>query len=451
MNERDFYNESADDDFFREHLAEKGEFPRKRENWLKVAAILDQKQAKKRFWKWFWLVFFLASGNVWQAYCAFTPAQVALVPSLTQVIRDTIFQHDTIYTYIYSGFLKALKLGEPLIMLSKTNNSMNHFDENQNNEIINRMKPFSKDNQGVASNSLSFEKKTYSLQDWEINFQNAIHQNNHVGFSTNGKIINVKSDSLNTLMGAQAQKRFLETPLLENNRLKLLSITALSTELIDETIENLDKPAIRLLKKLPIRIKPIGIGIQQGISKWTAMPANVNLTHWQGLYSDFTFIKNLTFGLSMDYAQLSYKIFELPADGEPFRLPTAPTNVGTDFKLDYIEGAVNAWHLGFGLKYQLSIFPKWQPFLTSGYQLRAILPNKTEFEYTNQRTEDEKSVKIMNEGRTYDHWWFAGVGCSVPIYETWQLQMSAKYIYDNHHGNRALHYGLLQAGLFYRF
>jgi hypothetical protein len=181
------------------------------------------------------------------------------------------------------------------------------------------------------------------------------------------------------------------------------------------------------------------------------MPANVNFAHWQGLYSDFTFIKNLTIGLSMDYTQLSYKIFELPADGEPFRLPTAPTNVGTDFKLDYIEGQVNAWHTGFGLKYQLPIFPKWQPFLTSGYQLRTILPNKTEFEYTNQRTNDEKSVKIKNEGFVYDHWWFAGIGCSLQVYQTWQLQMSAKYIYDNHHGNHPLHYGLLQAGLFYRF
>jgi hypothetical protein len=162
-------------------------------------------------------------------------------------------------------------------------------------------------------------------------------------------------------------------------------------------------------------------------------------------------MKNLTFGLSIDYTQLSYKIFERPKDGEPLRLPTEPINIGTDFKLGYIEGAVNSWHTGIGLKYALPIFPQWHPFITSGYQFRTILPNKTEFEYVNERTNDEKSVKILTEGLAYDHWWFAGVGCSMPIYQTWNLHISTKYIYDNHHGNRPLHYGLIQAGLFYHF
>jgi hypothetical protein len=132
-------------------------------------------------------------------------------------------------------------------------------------------------------------------------------------------------------------------------------------------------------------------------------------------------------------------------------LPDEPVNIGRDFNLSYIEGQVASWQTGIGIQYTLPTGSKWHPFLTSGYLFRTILPNKTEFEYKNKWTNDEKSVKVLTNGLTYDHWWFLGAGCSVPFYDTWQFQLSAKYIYDNDHGNRPIHYGLVQAGLFYRF
>jgi hypothetical protein len=453
MNERDFYDESENDDFFREHLNEKFEFPRKHENWRKVAAILDQKQAKKRFWKWFWLVFFLATGNVWQAYRAFTVPKGSSAQVWTQVVRDTILQHDTVYTYIYMPASKAIKSNNTSIISSKANNSIINFDYSPNYEIINTVKSFSavkrKDTTNAVrvQNQSYFEKQYPPLNELSVSTQNPLNNNNDSVFTSSDKIINYTKDSLKHLMGDDTPKKGFITPPLERNSLKLLSIPALYAA----SIENSEKPAIHLRKKLPIRIQPIGIGIQQGFSKFIIMPKNIGGAHWQGLYSDLTFSKNTTIRLSMDYANLNYKISERPTLSEPLRLPAEPTSVGQDFRLKYIEGYISSVQTGIGVQYTFPNRSKWRSFLTGGYFFRTVLPNKTEFEYQHKSLDDEKSVKVFTTGLMYDHWWFAGLGSSVPIYDKWRLQMSAKYIYDNNHNNHSIHYGLIQAGLFYHF
>lgn len=466
MNERDF------DKIFSDKLNDGKDFPRKKENWQKVAAQLDSdsdaapipiiSERNKGFKRGLWGLLLLALlGSMSYQYSQMGDLKTQIVAfKNAPIVHDTIIQTQIIHSK--DTIIKIIYLKEPTSQsITVKNNTPSvstiNFNENSVSNIEKGIEttfttPSNSDiNYKNASQnatiSASISSDVVPLKDTDsLNKSNDITNN-----LTKTDPINTLNNPLDSLKTAfnTGSKSPIDSSFNNQNALKLDTINqkqAVHKPPLDTLEKALEKSPTIIKPKKGFKIQDFRVGVNAGYNWLLANVDGVKPSLWLGGTAEAAFNERWRASVSTDFS--NYHL-ELKKNEDILNLPETPI-IEPRFNLTKIETEYTGVAANLAVYYVLMPEKRIRPMLSIGYTLRYIDKYHTEFEFKDTQKGEELKIDLSSPSHI-DNWWLLGGGVEMNISKRLEARLKMDYHLDFNHGKERLQYLLLRGGVYYKF
>jgi hypothetical protein len=482
------------DKILRDKLDEEQDFPRREQNWSRLAERLPQQTPTKVrpfYWSWYAVaaaVLLLLSTsalawNVWKTQSENTRLQqhIAQLESkknevtsreeTTRIIEKT----DTVYVYLNEKTNERIAISNnniAAVQSAAKNKTSIQSIEKQVNKVVTK----NNTNKEIETDSRS----TKNIIEPALIEKNKLPLNANVQYSpqpnlTNGNAVADNTTPNNTpAIGNANNTATPDAPSIQLNKTILAQLPILATQPLvyvptewqkdndrDDLREAIAQGRLNPNRAIVVKHRPV-LGqfmpeIAVGGLAFTTFPTNT-VTPYKGIIGggaalEVGITNSIRLYSTAEWGGTDYVIDIRDDDrGKPRpqkeNLPPPPPPSNNDKELQRIEGRRNLAQFSLNLKYRLLNTGRLMPTLQIGHTWRQQAAQPVTYEYRDRRNGQTETLFRNGEAQNFTDLWQAGIGVEKSF---GHLNLNLNLDYQKDFAQKTFDYWVLRAGVSYRF